>query len=216
MSENSNAVTLKPEFFDRVDGSDDEIFYVPPRLVAHIDDPARDALAAHYANVLPADGKILDLMSSYHSHLPQSVTYARVVGLGMNETELAENPRLTERVVHNLNRDTKIPLDDDAFDACLIAVSIQYLTQPDAVLADVARVLKPGAPCIVSYSNRCFPTKAVAVWRGLGDRDHAKLIALYFETAGGFQPAALDALIPPGGSSDPLFVVTAERSIGLS
>ena len=186
---------------------------LPTRLVAHIDDPARDALSAHYEKVLPANGRILDLMSSYHSHLPETEKYSRVVGLGMNETELVENPCLTERIVHNLNRDPQIPLANAAFDACLIAVSIQYLPQPDMVLADVARVLKPGAPCIISYSNRCFPTKAVAVWRSLGDQDHARLIALYFDAAGGFQPAALDVLKPPAGPSDPLFIVTATRGI---
>ncbi len=214
MPETESTVPLRPEFFERVDNSDDEAFYEPTRLVAHIDDPARDALAAHYQKVLPANGRILDLMSSYHSHLPETANYRSVVGLGMNETELVENSCLTERVVHNLNRDPHLPLADADFDACLIAVSVQYLTQPDVVLADVARVLKSGAPCIVSYSNRCFPTKAVAVWRSLGDQDHAKLIALYFDTAGGFEPASLDILKPPTGPSDPLYVVTATRKNG--
>lgn len=211
MPQHPDAPPLKPEFFERVDNSADETFYVPPRLVAHIDDPARATLAAHYAAVLPAGGDILDLMSSYHSHLPETVAYASVVGLGMNETELVENPRLTERVIHNLNRDPELPFADSRFDACFIAVSIQYLTQPAAVLTEVARVLRPRAACIVSYSNRCFPTKAVAVWRGLGDHDHAKLIALYFETAGGFKAASLTVLTPPGGPNDPLFAVSAEK-----
>ena len=213
MAENDDAAPLKPEFFERVDDSEDEAFYVPPRLVAHIDDPARDALAAHYATVLPTGGAILDLMSSYHSHLPESASYAAVVGLGMNDTELDENAQLTERVVHNLNRDPTLPFAPARFDACVIAVSIQYLTQPDVVLADVARVLKPGAPCIVSYSNRCFPTKAVAVWRAVGDTDHAKLVALYFEAAGSFQPAEFDVLNPPGTAADPLYVVTAKKQL---
>ena len=212
MPQNNDDAALKPEFFERVDNSEDEAFYVPPRLVAHIDDPAREALADHYAKAVPVDGEILDLMSSYHSHLPQTVAYHAVVGLGMNDTELAENTQLSERVIHNLNSDPVLPFDHARFDACLIAVSIQYLTRPNAVLADVARVLKPGAPCIVSYSNRCFPTKAVAVWRALGDQDHAKLVALYFETSGGFDPPELDVLKPPGGPSDPLFVVTASRA----
>ena len=203
---------LRAEFFRRDDDGDDEAFYAPPRLVAHIDDAAREALAAHYEAVLPSDGDILDLMSSYHSHLPDNATYAAVVGLGMNATELAENTRLTERTIHNLNRAPRLPFDDARFDACLIAVSIQYLTQPDVVLADVARVLKPGAPCIVSFSNRCFSTKAVAVWRALGDGDHAKLIALYFQTAGGFEAPTLDLLKPPGGPTDALFVVTARAA----
>ena len=204
-------MALKPEFFKRVDDSEDEAFYVSPRLVAHIDDAARHALTSYYSLALPASGEILDLMSSYHSHLPETMRYSAVVGLGMNDTELHQNTRLTERIVHNLNRNPTLPCDTGRFDACLIAVSIQYLTQPLAVLADVARVLKPDAPCIVSYSNRCFPTKAVAVWRALSDQDHGKLVALYFETAGSFEPAKLDTLNPPGNSIDPLYVVAARR-----
>ena len=213
MAASDDTTPLKPEFFERVDNNEDEAFYIPPRLVAHIDDAARDALAAHYATVLPADGDILDLMSSYHSHLPETQSYNDVVGLGMNDTELDENAQLTERVIHNLNRDPALPFATARFDACLIAVSIQYLTKPVAVLAEVARVLKSGAPCIVSYSNRCFPTKAVAVWRVIGDQDHAKLVALYFESAGGFQPAELDVLNPPGSATDPLYAVTAKRQL---
>ena len=202
---------LKPEFFKRVDDAEDEAFYVSPRLVAHIDNPARDALATYYSTALPANGTILDLMSSYHSHLPEKTSYSAVVGLGMNDTELDQNTQLTERVIHNLNRDPTLPFATARFDACVIAVSIQYLTQPHAVLADVARVLKSDASCIVSYSNRCFPTKAVAGWRALGDQAHANLVALYFETAGGFEPAELDILNPPGNARDPLYVVAARK-----
>ena len=202
---------FRPEFFDRVDASEDELFYAVPRLVAHIDDQARTSLAAHYAEVLTPGTAILDLMSSFVSHLPAEVAFAAVTGLGMNAVELDANPQLTERVVHNLNREPRLPFADAAFDACLIAVSIQYLTQPGAVLADVGRVLKPAAPCIVSFSNRMFPTKAVAVWRAIGDRDHAGLIAAYFDAAGGFAEPAFAALQSPTGMSDPLYVVTARR-----
>ena len=31
---------LKPEFFRRLDDSDDELFYLTPRFVVHIDDAA--------------------------------------------------------------------------------------------------------------------------------------------------------------------------------
>jgi SAM-dependent methyltransferase len=202
---------FRREFFDRVDASDDELFYAVPRLVAHIDDDARARLAAHYAEVLAPDTAILDLMSSCVSHLPADVTFAAVTGLGMNAVELDANPRLTARVVHNLNREPRLPFTDAAFDACLIAVSIQYLTQPVAVLAEVARILKPAAPCVVSYSNRMFPTKAVAVWRAVGDRDHAGLIAAYFDAAGGFAEPTFAALRPATGIGDPLYAVTARR-----
>ena len=37
---------------------------------------------------------------------------------------------------------------------------------------------------MVSFSNRCFPTKAVAVWLRLDDRGHASLVELYLKAAG--------------------------------
>lgn len=201
-----------PEHFARFDTDDDARFYDFPRLVTHIDDDAIAALSAHYARTIPPDGDVLDLMSSWVSHLPADARYRSVTGLGMNADELAANPRLTGRLVHDLNAEPTLPLDDASFDAALIAVSVQYLTRPVEVFAEIARVLRPGAPCIVSFSNRCFPTKAVAVWRALDDRQHAELIAMYCRAAGGFDaPQSVD-LSPAPGRSDPMYVVQARRS----
>ncbi|MBR45360.1 MAG: methyltransferase type 11 [Rhodospirillaceae bacterium] len=204
---------FQPEHFAREDGGDDEMFYAMPRLVKHIDEPACDALAAYYARQVPADGAVLDLMSSYASHLPAEPSFRRVVGLGMNKVELEENPRLTERVIHNLNANPAIPFPDRTFDACLLAVSVQYLTQPVEVFADVARVLKPGALLAISFSNRMFPTKAVAIWRGLGDADHARLLEIYLRTAGGWTDLDFEDLSPAPGQSDPLYLVSARREM---
>lgn len=202
---------FKPEHFAREDSEDDARFYDFPRLVTHIDDAAIAALTEYYRRTIPSNADVLDLMSSWVSHLPGDLPLGRVAGLGMNAEELAANPRLTDRLVHNLNRDAKLPFDDASFDAVLIAVSIQYLTQPVEVLAEIARVLKPGAPCIVSFSNRCFPTKAVLVWRAYDDRQHVGLVALYFKSAGGFtEPEFID--LSPSPESDPLWVVQAQRA----
>lgn len=201
---------LKPEYFEREDESVDANFYTQPRFVNHIDDAAIAALRDFYRKALPPGGDILDLMSSWVSHLPADGEYASVTGLGMNAEELAANPRLGAHVVHDLNRDAKLPFDDASFDGAFINVSIQYLTHPVEVFTDMARVLRPGAPFAVAYSNRCFPTKAVALWRMFGDREHADLIALYFRLSGGFtQARAYD--ISPGRGTDPMFVVVAER-----
>lgn len=200
---------MGPEYFRRVDDNDDAGFYVQPRLVHHIDDDAIAALTGAYREMLPEGGAILDLMSSWVSHLPDDIDYTEVVGLGMNRTELEANPRLNRFLVHDLNADPRLPFDDDAFDACTIAVSVQYLVDPFAVFAEIARVLKPDAPCVVSFSNRCFPTKAVAVWQGLGDADHAKLVGYYFVEAGGFgEPEFIDRS-PAPGKTDPLYIVSA-------
>lgn len=197
---------LKPEHFLRVDQSDDSAFYLEPKLVTHIDDAAIGSLSRFYGELIPGGGAVLDLMTSWVSHLPESLLLERVAGVGMNAEELAENPRLSERVVQDLNKDPELAFGDGSFDAALVTVSVQYLTRPLEVFAEVGRVLKPGAPFAVAYSNRLFPTKAVAIWRALGDREHADLIALYFRLSGRFALAqAYD--ISPGPGSDPMYVV---------
>jgi SAM-dependent methyltransferase len=170
--------------FTKIDAEDDELFYEPPRLVCHIDDGAITALTEFYREALPAGGVLLDLMSSWVSHLPAEIGYAEVIGHGMNAAELAANPRLTRWFVQNLNRDTKLPLADITVDGAMVCVSIQYLQQPVAVLREVARVLRPGAPLVIGFSNRCFWTKAVAIWRALDDSGHARLVELYLRHAG--------------------------------
>jgi hypothetical protein len=170
--------------FAKIDAEEDELFYEPPRLVCHIDDGAIAALTQFYRVALPAGGVLLDLMSSWVSHLPPEIDYAEVIGHGMNATELAANPRLTRRFVQNLNRDTKLLLADASVDAAMVCVSIQYLQQPVAVLREVARVLRPGGPLVISFSNRCFWTKAVAIWRALDDDGHARLGERYLRHAG--------------------------------
>jgi hypothetical protein len=170
--------------FAKIDAEEDELFYEPPRLVCHIDEGAIAALTEFYRVALPAGGVLLDLMSSWVSHLPPEIDYAEVIGHGMNATELAANPRLTRWFVQNLNRDTKLPLADTSVDAAMICVSIQYLQQPVTLLREVRRVLRPGAPLVISFSNRCFWTKAVAIWRALDDDGHARLVERYLGHAG--------------------------------
>ena len=175
---------LPPGAFDRLDEEEDEFFYGEPRLVYHIDDNAVAALTRFYRGVLPAGGVLLDLMSSWVSHLPPEVEYRDVIGHGLNAAELAANPRLSRWFVQNLNRDTGLPLAAASIDAAMICVSIQYLQRPVAVLREVARVLRPGGPVVISFSNRCFWTKAVAVWRALDDAGHASLVERYLRQAG--------------------------------
>jgi SAM-dependent methyltransferase len=175
---------LPPGAFAKLDGEEDEIFYEPARLVCHIDDGAIGALTGFYRKVLPAGGVLLDLMSSWVSHLPSEIAYAQVIGHGMNAEELAANPRLSRWFVQNLNRDPILPLSDSSVDAAMICVSIQYLERPAEVLREVARVLRPGGPVAIGFSNRCFWTKAVAVWRALDDAGHAQLVEQYLRHTG--------------------------------
>jgi len=198
-----------PGAFVKSDGSDDALFYEQPRLVNHIDDRAIAALTDFYRRILPPGGRLLDLMSSWVSHLPPDVVYSEVIGHGMNQVELAANPRLTRWWVQDLNVDARLPLEAAAVDAAMICVSIQYLEKPVAVLAEVARVLAPGGPLIVGFSDRCFPTKAVAIWQALVTAEQGQLVKLYMRHAG-FDAAEVHVLVD-GRASDPMVAVVGRR-----
>lgn len=200
-----------PAAYARDDESPDDHFYVAPRKVVHIDAGAITALGRLYAEALPAGGRLLDLMSSWRSHLPEGVHAREVVGLGLNAEEMADNPQLTSAVVHDVNRDPRLPFGDGAFDGAMCAVSIQYVTHPLLVFRELRRVLRPGAPFVVSFSNRCFPTKAVAVWLGATDQQHVELVRAYFDAAGGWMDVNEEER-SPGEDGDPLYAVWARRS----
>lgn len=204
-------MTSGPAAYERDDESADDRFYVVPRKVVHIDDGAIAALGRLYAEALPAGGRLLDLMSSWRSHLPAGLSTGEVVGLGMNAEEMADNPQLTKSLVHDVNRDPRLPFGDEEFDGAMCAVSIQYVTQPLLVLREVRRVLRANAPFVVSFSNRCFPTKAVAVWLGSTDPQHLGLVRSYFETAGGWKDVTEEDR-SPDGNGDPLYAVWGRRS----
>ena len=159
---------LGPDEAARLDGMPDEMFYGMARLVTHIDDAACAPLARYYATILHEGDTVLDLMSSCVSHLPPAPRLARVTGHGMNRTELEANPQLTDYFLQNLNRTPALPLETGSYRACLMAVSVQYLVRPVTVFAEIGRVLAPGGTVAVSFSNRMFPTKAIAAWRAAG------------------------------------------------
>ena len=198
--------------FGRMDETPDEEFYRTPRLVTHIDDRAIAAVTQLYREYFPADGEILDLMSSWISHLPPEIGYRRVVGLGMNEEELRRNERLDSCVVQNLNENPILPFGDAEFDGCGICVSVDYLTRPVEVLREVGRVLKAGAPVVITFSNRCFPTKAVAVWHQLDDRGHVRLVEDYLRQAGNWDEVRGLDRSPRRLFSDPLYAVIGEST----
>lgn len=203
---------FRPEHFERLDETADTDFYAQPRLVVHIDDGAIRAAGSLYAELLPPDGTILDLMSSWRTHLPDGLSAKQVIGLGMNAVEMDENPQLTSYVVEDLNADPRLPFDADQFDGVINTVSIQYLTRPLEVFAEVYRVLRPGAPFVITFSNRCFPTKAVRIWRSLGDREHVQLVAAYFRYSADWAELRAEERTPSGDyDGDPLFGVYARK-----
>lgn len=197
---------LPEHAFDKQDSEADLDFYSAPRLVTHIDDAAIAALTGHYASLIKPGDRVLDLMSSWVSHLPPDLA-VDIVGHGMNADELAANPRLGRWFVQDLNCDPVLPERDAAFDAVLICVGVQYLQRPLSVFRELRRVLRPGGVIVASYSNRCFPTKAVAIWRHLDMKGQAALIRLYCEKAGFSDIHAL--ILADGRSGDPLIAVDA-------
>jgi SAM-dependent methyltransferase len=198
----------------RVDESPDPLFYRQPRFVQHIDDATIAALTDVYRERLPAGGAVLDLMSSWVSHLPPESSYGRVAALGMNREELAANPRASDFQVRDLNATPTLPYEDTSFDAVVIAVSVQYLIQPIEVFREIRRVLRPGCEALIAVSHRVFPTKAVGAFRTASPAERPHLARAYFEAAGGYE--GLEVLDrSPAPPADPLWVVTARRAAGV-
>jgi SAM-dependent methyltransferase len=203
---------LPPELRRRIDESDDELFYEYPRFVVHIDEQAISDVGDIYERLLPRHGEILDLMSSWRSHLPHSLQPKRVVGVGLNRAEMADNPVLTDIVIHNVNRQPQLPFDDACFDGAMMTVSVQYLTQPIEVFAQVARVLRPGGPFVVTFSNRMFPTKAISLWQMASEQQRPELVRRYFVESETFEKIDLiDHSWKAGVPSDPIWAVVGYK-----
>jgi SAM-dependent methyltransferase len=197
-----------PGFFDRADPSTDDEFYGPTRLVTHIDDDAIAAVGDLYAELWVA-GDVLDLMGSWVSHFRHPPAHLTV--LGMNAAELAANPAAAATVVHDLNADPRLPFAADSFDAAVCCVSVDYLIHPVEVFRDVARVVRPGGIFVTSFSNRCFPTKAIRGWLTSTDEQHCEIVAEYFRRADGWGPVVVQRRTPDGHRGDPLYGVWASR-----
>ncbi|KAH9606357.1 hypothetical protein KSS87_023347 [Heliosperma pusillum] len=206
---------FKDEDFQRFDESADTVFYDSPRFVTHIDDYAIAALTKFYSEVFPPSNtpgvSMLDMCSSWVSHFPKGYKQERVVGMGMNEEELKRNPVLTEYVVQDLNVNPKLPFEDNSFDVITNVVSVDYLTKPLEVFKEMSRILKPGGMAIMSFSNRCFFTKAISIWTSTGDADHVLIVGSYFHYAGGFEPPQAVDISPNPGRSDPMYIVYSRK-----
>ena len=211
---------LRPEQRTKLDDTDDGQFYSVPRFVTHVDEGFIEQLTQLYRDRLQANSRILDLMSSHVSHLPEEIEFAHIEGHGMNEEELARNPRLDHYFVQNLNENPQFPLPEQDFDAVLNCVSVQYLQYPEAVFSEIYRILKPGGIAIFSFSNRMFFQKAIAAWRDGTENSRVELVKSYFESVLGFStpeviarhsdvPIILQMLGIGGG--DPFYAVIAQR-----
>ena len=195
--------------FHRQDDSADEAFYSSPRMVNHIDDSTINEITRFYQETLKPEDELLDLMSSWVSHLPTDVTYRKVTGLGMNLDELNANARLNQALVHTLNKTPGLPFSDTSFNAVMIVVSIQYLTRPFEVFEEIPRVLKPGGRCIVSMSHRLFPTKAIYAFQTLAPQDRVQLVQEYMRQGGLSEIEFIDR---SPDKADPLWIIQGINS----
>lgn len=203
-----------PEAFRRQDEQDDRDFYATPRLVYHIDEGAVRALTNYYKENIPAGSSILDICSSWVSHYPADFpeTMERISATGMNALELQANRQLDDFQPKNLNIEPKLPYDDESFDVVTCVVSVDYLIHPLEIFKEVRRVLRPGGKFILSQSNRCFPTKAIAMWLGMSDLQHCLVIGAYFHYSGGWSGARAFDVSPQGpNTNDPFFIVEATK-----
>lgn len=211
---------LKPDQRLKLDPSDDANFYDVPRFVTHVDDGFIKQLTELYRDRLKPNSRILDLMSSWVSHLPEDMSFGHIEGHGMNAEELEKNPRLDHYFVQNLNLNPAIPFEDESFDAVLNTVSVQYLEYPEAVFAEIQRLLTPGGIAIISFSNRMFFNKAIQAWRDSSEGDRVKLVESYFKKTPGFSaPEGVQSVSPTSQllalmgiqSTDPFYAVMAQR-----
>jgi SAM-dependent methyltransferase len=204
----------------KLDRSDDALFYAEPRFVQHLDASFRARLTSLYRKRIPPCATVLDLMSSWVSHLPEDITYQEVIGHGLNAEELKANPRLDRHWVQNLNVDQQLPLANESVDVALIVAGWQYLQQPEAVAAELLRVVRPRGEVIVAFSNRMFFQKAPQIWTDGGDRDHLAYVAQVLMAQGWGRPelvaeetAAPGALGWLGHKGDPFLAVIAAKQI---
>ncbi|MFP4087125.1 MAG: methyltransferase domain-containing protein [Desulfobacteraceae bacterium] len=209
--------------FSRLDESDDRSFYARDRFVNHLDEAALNTVSELIGQLVVEESPaILDLMAGWESHIPQHIKPSKVVGLGLNPNELAQNGALTEVVLHDLNHDPQLPFPDDTFDVVLNTVSVDYLVKPLEVFQEVARVLKPGGLFLVIFSNRMFPQKAVKIWQESDEEERVMLVQEFFEHSGSFEAPHIfvskgrprpktDKYAHTGLPSDPIYAVYADR-----
>jgi SAM-dependent methyltransferase len=182
----------REELFSRLVEEDDSAFYSRERLVPHLDSLALETIEKLIGTLIVEDNPvILDLMTSWDSHIPERLHSHNITGLGLNETELKRNPVLSEYVLHDLNRNWHLPFPNNSFDIVLNTVSVDYLTRPVEVFREVGRILKPGGLFLVIFSNRMFPEKAVKIWRESGEEERIQLVEYYFQKSGAFKRTEL-------------------------
>lgn len=212
-------ISYTPQDFRRRDESSDSEWYSQPRFVQHIDDGAIAALKSYHGSIIKPNHSVLDICSSWVSHLPDTLKPHSMIGIGMNQQELARNGHLTKFFVNDLNTNPRLKdIPNESVDVVICNVSVDYLTQPISVFKEMYRVLRNDGSAHMAFSNRCFPTKVIGKWMGMSDEERRKWVGGYFWASGGWKDVE-EVILKEGqggfwgGHEDPLFVVRARKAI---
>ncbi|EPE33327.1 S-adenosyl-L-methionine-dependent methyltransferase [Glarea lozoyensis ATCC 20868] len=211
------SITYPPNSFIRQDENADSQWYSQPRFVQHIDDGAISTLKDYYSTIIKPEHSVLDLCSSWVSHLPDSLEPSKMIGIGMNAPELQKNAHLTKYYVKDLNEKPEFKeMEDESVDVVICNVSVDYLTKPIKVFEEMRRVLKTGGTAHMAFSNRCFPTKVIGPWMSMDDEERRKWVGGYFWASGGWEDVE-EVVLKEGkasfwGGEDPLFVVRGRKA----
>jgi hypothetical protein len=208
--------------FQREDDGTDLVFYKKPRFVQHIDDRAIEVVKDLYGRFVHDGMRVLDLMSSWTSHLPAELHLKQLSGLGLNAEELGKNKELSDWVVHDLNENPILPYEAESYDAVVCTVSIEYVVDPETVFKEIGRILRPGGTFIVTFSNRWFPEKAINIWKDLHEFERMGLVMEYFQKSNMFTDLETysvrglprptdDKYFPELMDSDPIYAVWGYR-----
>jgi hypothetical protein len=209
--------------FSRKDNDEDGRFYVNPRFVNHVDNAAIGQISDLYGKFLKPGMRVLDLMSSWTSHVPPQVHLGKLTGLGLNKEELQANEQLSDYVIHDLNINPRLPFNDNSFDVVVCTVSVEYMIRPFEVFEEINRILKPGCYFVVTFSDRWFPPKVVKIWHEMHEFERIGLVMEYFLASGKYRnletfsirglPRPLDdKYYGQRRVSDPVFCVAGART----
>jgi hypothetical protein len=209
--------------FSRKDNDEDGRFYVNPRFVNHVDNAAIGQISDLYGKFLKPGMRVLDLMSSWTSHVPPQVHLGRLTGLGLNKEELQANEQLSDYIIHDLNINPRLPFNDNSFDVVVCTVSVEYMIRPFEVFEEINRILKPGCYFVVTFSDRWFPPKVVKIWHEMHEFERIGLVMEYFLASGKYRnletfsirglPRPLDdKYYGQRRVSDPVFCVAGART----
>ncbi|KAE8449663.1 hypothetical protein EG329_007993 [Mollisiaceae sp. DMI_Dod_QoI] len=214
-----STISYTSQDFRRQDEGSDSQWYSQPRFVQHIDDGAIATLKSYYGSIIKPSHSVLDICSSWVSHLPDGMKPQSMVGIGMNKEELARNGHLTKFFVKDLNMSPSLQeVSNESIDVVICNVSVDYLTQPISIFKEMHRVLKTDGTAHMAFSNRCFPTKVIGKWTGMSDGERRKWVGGYFWASGGWKDVE-EVILKEGksafwGGEDPLFVVRARKAVG--